>query len=83
MIKEVGVTQPEQRIEREVLLPAEREEVWRALIEPELLAEWLADDVDLEAKEGGEVRARPRRGGVRHGQVEQVAEGERLRWRWT
>jgi uncharacterized protein YndB with AHSA1/START domain len=40
-------------VEREVELDAPREEVWRALTEPERLREWLANDVELDVRPGG------------------------------
>jgi uncharacterized protein YndB with AHSA1/START domain len=42
------------RIERELELPASPERVWETLTEPDLLAEWLADEVTLDLRPGGE-----------------------------
>ena len=39
---------------REIVFPAPPEEVWEALTEPERLEEWFANDVELDAREGGE-----------------------------
>jgi uncharacterized protein YndB with AHSA1/START domain len=64
---------------RELVIPAERDEVWRALVDPDLLREWLAPDAELDVREGGEVAVD---GGARRGVVERVEEGERLVWRW-
>ena len=41
-------------VEREVTFPADPEEVWEALTDPERLEEWFANDVELDAREGGE-----------------------------
>jgi len=41
-------------VEREVTFPAEPEEVWEALTEPDRLEEWFANDVELDVREGGE-----------------------------
>src|SRR4051794_26736921 len=41
-------------VEREVTFPAEPAEVWEALTDPERLEEWFANDVELDAREGGE-----------------------------
>ena len=40
-------------IRREIILPAPREEVWDALTEPDRLADWFANDVDLDLRPGG------------------------------
>ena len=44
------------RIEREIELPATVQTVWQALSDPEFLSEWLADEVWLELRPGGEAR---------------------------
>jgi uncharacterized protein YndB with AHSA1/START domain len=44
------------RIEREIELPATVQTVWQALTDPEFLSEWLADEVWLELRPGGEAR---------------------------
>jgi uncharacterized protein YndB with AHSA1/START domain len=41
-------------IERELSLPASAADVWRAITDPEWLSGWLADDVELELRPGGE-----------------------------
>jgi len=41
-------------IEREIVFPAAPDEVWEALTEAERLEEWFANDVELDAREGGE-----------------------------
>jgi uncharacterized protein YndB with AHSA1/START domain len=41
-------------VEREIVFPSSPEEVWEALTEPERLEEWFANDVELDAREGGE-----------------------------
>jgi uncharacterized protein YndB with AHSA1/START domain len=55
------------RIERRLELPADVEQAWQALTEPEWLALWLADEVELEPWPGGEARFR-------------VGESERTGW---
>ena len=40
-------------IRREIVLPSPREEVWEALTEPERLADWFDNDVDLDLRPGG------------------------------
>jgi uncharacterized protein YndB with AHSA1/START domain len=41
------------RIEREVVIDAPVEVVWRTITEPEQISQWFADRVELEAKPGG------------------------------
>ncbi len=43
----------QDRIEREVLVPAEIERVWRALTSPEELAQWFGDGAELDLRVGG------------------------------
>ncbi len=61
-------------VEREVVLPAPRDEVWDALVD----GGWLGDDVELEPWTGGDEVVAERRG-----VVEEVDEGERLVLRWA
>ncbi len=56
-----------ERIERRLELPTGVEQAWQALTEPEWLALWLADEVDLELWPGGAARFR-------------VGESERTGW---
>lgn len=43
-------------IERELDLPADPADVWRAITDPEWLSGWLADAVALDLRPGGEAR---------------------------
>ena len=45
-------------IERELSLPASVADVWRAITDPDWLAGWLADEVQLELRPGGEASFR-------------------------
>jgi uncharacterized protein YndB with AHSA1/START domain len=65
-----------------VELDAAPDEVWDALTEETLLAEWLADEVEIEAEPGGEIVCRYADGEERRGEVELVEEAERLAWNW-
>jgi uncharacterized protein YndB with AHSA1/START domain len=69
-------------VTRETLLPIGPDEVWDALTDPELLEEWLAEEVELDPVEGGEVSARDADGSERNGTVETVIERERLAFTW-
>jgi uncharacterized protein YndB with AHSA1/START domain len=60
------------RIERELELPADGEDVWEALTDPRRLAEWLADEVILDLRPGGDASFR-QGGTVRRGWVEEVS----------
>jgi uncharacterized protein YndB with AHSA1/START domain len=44
------------KIEREIELPATVQTVWQALTDPDCLSEWLADEVWLDLRPGGEAR---------------------------
>jgi uncharacterized protein YndB with AHSA1/START domain len=72
----------EPRVSRSVELDAAPAEVWDALTEEALLAEWLADEVELEPEPGGEIVCRYADGEERRGEVELVEEAERLAWSW-
>ncbi|MBS1889241.1 MAG: SRPBCC domain-containing protein [Actinobacteria bacterium] len=71
-----------ERVSRSVELDAGPAEVWDALTERALLAEWLADEVELEAEPGGVIVCRYADGEERRGEVELVEEAERLAWSW-
>ncbi len=70
------------RVSRSVELDAAPAEVWDALTEDALLAEWLADEVEIDAEPGGEIVCRYADGEERRGEVEVVGEAERLAWSW-
>jgi uncharacterized protein YndB with AHSA1/START domain len=71
-----------ERVSRSVELDAAPAEVWDALTEEALLAEWLADEVEIEAEPGGVIVCRYADGEERRGEVELVEEAERLAWSW-
>jgi uncharacterized protein YndB with AHSA1/START domain len=71
-----------EQVTRSVDLDAAPAEVWDALTDEALLAEWLADEVELEAAPGGEIVCRYADGEERRGEVELVEEAERLTWSW-
>ena len=72
----------ERAIRRETLLPVVREVAWRALRDAEGLRSWLADEVELEVREGAEGRLRWHGGEERLTLVEEVSERERVVLRW-
>jgi uncharacterized protein YndB with AHSA1/START domain len=71
-----------ESVEREVLLPLPVEEAWEAVTAPGELEEWLADEVELDLEEGGELRFSWDDGSERTGTVELVAPPVRLAFRW-
>ena len=70
-------------VRREMLLPVDRETAWAALADPEGLATWLADEVDLEIEAGAEGWLRWGDGEPRRATVEEVAERRRIVLRWS
>jgi uncharacterized protein YndB with AHSA1/START domain len=72
-----------ETVERETILDAPPEEVWEALTDDDRLSEWLAEEAEIDAVEGGELTIREADGGERHGTVETVIEQERLVFTWA
>ena len=69
-------------IERDIVLDAPADDVWRAISDESMLREWFAPDVELDARPGGALLCRTGDGEVRPGEVEQVKDGERLSFVW-
>jgi uncharacterized protein YndB with AHSA1/START domain len=69
-------------VRREAVFGASSEEVWAALTDPERLADWFANDVELELRPGGEGVFRWDDGSVRIAEVDAVEEGRRFAFRW-
>ena len=67
-----------ETISRQVTLPTDLEEAWDLLTD----AGWLGAQVELHPVEGAPGTVVDHDGTRRHLVVEQVAEGERLAWRW-
>lgn len=72
----------ERTVEREAVLPASPDEVWEALTDSDRLEQWLADDVEIDPVEGGELAVSDE-DGSRTGTVETVIERERLTFTWA
>lgn len=70
-------------IRKEIVLPAPREEVWRALTDPERLADWFANDVELDLRPGGGAHFRWGNGEERYATVTEVEPEERLAFEWA
>ena len=69
-------------VKRTVVLDAEPAEVWEALTDEGQLSEWLAPEVELDPREGGELVCRFDDGEERRGEVAVVEETERLAFTW-
>jgi uncharacterized protein YndB with AHSA1/START domain len=69
-------------VTREIVFPVAPDEVWEALTDPEQLEEWFANDVELDAQEGGEGVFRWDDGEERRATVVEAAPGERLVLDW-
>ncbi len=69
-------------VSRTVVLDAAPERVWEAITDEAALSEWLAPEVELDPREGGELVCRYEDGSERRGEVELVEEAERLAFRW-
>jgi uncharacterized protein YndB with AHSA1/START domain len=72
----------EMEFTREVDFPASPDEVWDALTDPDQLEEWFANDVELDAREGGEGVFRWDDGEERHATVVVAEPPERLVIDW-
>jgi uncharacterized protein YndB with AHSA1/START domain len=69
-------------VTRCVVIPAPREEVWRAMTALDLLSAWLGQVVELEPKVGGALIVREPDGSMRRGLIEHVVPGRALVFRW-
>jgi uncharacterized protein YndB with AHSA1/START domain len=70
-------------LERQVTLPASREDVWNALTDPTQVKTWFGADVEWELRPGGRARfSSLEEQRVRAGVVEAVTPAESLRYRW-
>jgi uncharacterized protein YndB with AHSA1/START domain len=69
-------------IEREIVVPAEPNEVWEALTDPAELEEWFATEAELDPRPGGAGIFRWENGEERRATVREVEPGERLVLDW-
>jgi uncharacterized protein YndB with AHSA1/START domain len=69
-------------IRREIVLPEPRTEVWDALTDAERLADWFANEVELELRPGGPATFRWGNGEERRATVTEVEEEKRLAFVW-
>jgi uncharacterized protein YndB with AHSA1/START domain len=74
---------PFSGVERSLVLPTSREELWAALTQPEHLSAWFgATVIELEPWAGGRVVFRDRDGTIRRGLVRDVDAPRRFAFRW-
>ena len=69
-------------IRKEIVLRSPRDQVWRALTDPAALADWFANEVELDLRPGGKARFRWANGEQRRARVTAVESGERLAFAW-
>ena len=69
-------------VTREIVFPVPPGEVWEALTEPEQLEEWFANDVELDARPGGDGIFRWDDGAERRATVVVAEPEERLVLDW-
>ena len=74
--------EPAAAVHRAVVLPVSRAEAWRAVTDPDALACWLADEVELDARAGGAASFRWDDGSARVGVVNELTEQRRIAFRW-
>jgi uncharacterized protein YndB with AHSA1/START domain len=72
----------QQVVRREMVLPVDRDTAWAALRDAEGLETWLADEVELEVREGARGTVRWRTGEERLVEVEEVRERRRIALSW-
>lgn len=72
-------------IQRQIVVPADADRLWRALTDPEEAEGWLGGRIDWTLEEGSELRFTPSvpgYGPAREGRVDAVEPGRYLRFRW-
>jgi uncharacterized protein YndB with AHSA1/START domain len=72
-------------IQRQIVVPADADRLWRALTDPDEAERWLGGRIDWTLEEGSELRftpSAPGYGPAREGRVDAVEPGRYLRFRW-
>ena len=70
-------------VRRELVLPVSPERAWAALTDPACLAEWFANEVELDLRPGGKGDFRWSDGAERHAVVEAVEPTRCFRFQWS
>jgi uncharacterized protein YndB with AHSA1/START domain len=73
--------QEEPSVERETTLETDPDRAWEAISDEDVLADWLAEEVELEPVEGAPARFVVD-GTERHGEVREVDPGRRIAFTW-
>src|SRR3954454_5389489 len=81
--REVHMDAERREVKRETVLRAPAGDVWEALTDERLLAEWLADEAELEPVPGGRASFRFADGEEREGTVLRVEEERELTFTWA
>jgi len=69
-------------IRRRLTVPAPDDRVWRAITEPGQLQGWFGGEMDWTLEPGATLSYRGDDGELRHGRIEEVRPGRRLRFVW-
>src|SRR3989442_15781312 len=80
--RRVGDVTRKERVAREALLPAPRQQVWAALTQADRLGDWLGGDVQIDPRPRGRVVVRGSGGVERQGRVVAVNQPFRLVIEW-
>jgi len=70
-------------IEKEVVIEAPLEVVWRVVTDPEQIRQWFADEAEVELRVGGSGRLRFKSGDSYQLQVEALERPRRFAFRWV
>jgi uncharacterized protein YndB with AHSA1/START domain len=69
-------------VEREVLIEASVEVVWSIVTEPDHIAQWLSDSVEIDPRAGGEAIFNWNEIGVTHARVERIERPHLFAFSW-
>ena len=72
----------DDEVTQSLTLPLPPEEAWELVTQVEHLEAWLAEEVEIDLREGGALRVSDADGRRRAGEVERVEEGSRLSFHW-
>jgi uncharacterized protein YndB with AHSA1/START domain len=67
---------------RQIVVPANADELWDALTEPDQVESWFGSRVEWDLRPGGRARFFEGNGTVRAGEIDAVEPGRHLRFRW-
>jgi uncharacterized protein YndB with AHSA1/START domain len=70
------------QIEKEIVIAAPIEVVWRIITEPDQIKQWFSPEAELEGRPGGEGRFKFESGNEYYLQVEAVEPPHRFAYRW-